>query len=121
MAMKTSETTLTTQLSVRDVGKTLQGAFARVKAESVEDVVSGSGALSAFDDRAAIEVVAQGGSLMGGQWAVQVYVNDRGDHREILLVALGDSGLTRAWHGARNTGSLSLSIKKRDLIADALR
>lgn len=119
--MKTSEITLRTTRSVADLGRALQTAFANARAESIDPIQSGSGALSSFDDRADIEVVGHGGSLLGGMWAVQVYVHDQGDFREVQLVAIGDSGLSRAWHGARNTASLSLSTKKRDLVADALR
>ena len=121
MGLKTSETSFTTTMSVPEIGRALQTAFAAAKAESIDAIDSGSGALSGFDDRASIEVVGHGGSLLGGQWAVQVYVYDHGDARKVLLVALGDGGFTRAWHGARNTASLALSTRKRDLVCGLLR
>lgn len=121
VGLKTSEESFTTTKSVPEIGRALQAAFAAAKVDSIDDIVSGSGALSGFDDRASIEVVGSGGSLLGGQWAVQVYVHDRGDAREVVLVALGDGGFTRAWNGARNTASLSLSTKKRDVIRGFLR
>jgi len=121
VGLKTSEDSFTTSASVAELGRALQNAFAAAKAASIEEVTSGSGALAGFDDRASIQVVGMGASLVGGTWAVQVYVHDRGDTREVTLVALGDGGLTRAWNGARNTASLSLSTKKRELIRAHLR
>lgn len=119
--MKTDEMTFTTKLTVREIGRSLQDAFARAKAQSVEQIESSSGALASFDDRADIEVVASGSTLLGGLWSVQAYVVDKHLHREVLLVALGDGGFTRAWSGARNTTSLSASVKKRDEIGSLLR
>ncbi len=122
MGLKTSEASVTTTMSVQDVGRALQGAFAQAKADSVDEIESSSGALATFDDRASIEVVGQGrGRLGSGHWAVQVYVFDRGASREIVLVALGDGGFARAMNGTANTASLTLSVKKRDLIAGLLR
>ncbi len=121
MGFKTSEDSFTTTKSVAEIGRALQAGFAAAKAASIDDIVSGSGALSGFDDRASIEVVGSGGSLLGGQWAVQVYVHDHGDAREVTLVALGDGGFTRAWNGTRNTASLPLSTKKREIVRSHLR
>ena len=121
MGIKTSEVSLTTDMVVQQIGRALQSAFGKAKAESIEDITSASGALSNFDDRAIIEVVGQGSSLMAGHWAVQAYVFDRGESREIVLIALGDGGFTRAMNGGANTLSLARSIKKRDLIANSLR
>ncbi|WP_409046923.1 hypothetical protein AB2L57_09395 [Microbacterium sp. HA-8] len=113
--------TIETSRSVPDLGRALQEILSKVKATSIEQIQSSSGALSAFDDRADIEIIAQGQSLLGPQWAVQVYVVDEEDKRAILLVALGEGGFTRAMSGARNSLSLSASIKRRDEIAAALR
>ena len=121
MGLKSSETTLESTRTVPEIGRALQGALAQVKAQSIDEITSNSGALSGFDDRASIEIVAGGQTLMSGQWAVQVYVYDHGHLREIRLIALGDGGFTRAWNGAANTASLSTSIKKRDAIAASLQ
>ncbi|MEN2738921.1 hypothetical protein ABCS02_14115 [Microbacterium sp. X-17] len=121
MGMKSDLIEFTTERSVQDLGRRLQQAMQQVKAHSVEPVDSGSGALAVFDDHAEIEVVAQGKSLIGGYWVVQVYVIDHGHQRQVCLVALGDGGFSRAWNGARNTVSLSASIGRRDTIATAIR
>lgn len=121
MGLKTSETSFKTTKSVQEIGRALQNALAHAKAGSIEEIESSSGALAAFDDRGSIEIVAQGQTLLSGQWAVQVYVYDHGESREVQLVALGDGGFTRAWNGAANTASLSTSVKKRDAIAAAIR
>lgn len=119
--MKTDTMEFSTQRTVGELGRLLQQAMQETKAHSVEPVQSSSGALSAFDDRADIEIVAQGNSMLSGDWCVQVYVVDKGDERRVAVVALGDGGFTRAFHGARNTVSLSKSIRKRDIIAAAIR
>ncbi len=120
MALKTDESSFNTHRSVTELGRALQGVLSHVKAQSISEVESTSGALAAFDDRAEIQILAQGQSLLGGQWAVQVYVFDRGEHREVILVALGDGGFARAFNGARNTLSLGGSVKKRDEIGSLL-
>lgn len=121
MQLRTSEMLITTGKSVQELGRALQEAFRGVGATAVEDLVSTSGALSVFDERAEIEIIGRGKTpLLGGLWAVQVYVSDRGSSREILLVALGDAALSRAWSGVRYSTSLTQSIKKRDQIAQFL-
>jgi len=121
MGLKTDEIEFSTVLPVAQLGRALQEVLRSVKAKSIEPIESSSGALSSFDDKAEIEIIAQGQSLLGGQWAVQAYVFDRGHDRLVTLVALGDGGFTRAMNGARNTASLGGSIKKRDEIAAALQ
>lgn len=120
MGVKTDEMSFKTTRSVSDIGRTLQRVAADIKAE-VDSIQSSSGALASFDDRVDIEVAMSGQSLIGPPWAVQVYVADEGESRAVLLVAVGDGGFTRAMGGARNTLSLSGSIKRRDTIAAALR
>lgn len=121
MAMKTAESTFTTTRTVPDIGRMLREALTRAKARSIDDIQSSSGALSNFDDKADIQVVAQGQSLLGARWVVQFYVHDRDTHRDVTLVALGDGGFTRAMNGTTNTVSLSASIKRRDEIAALLQ
>jgi hypothetical protein len=120
MGIKSDEVTFSSGRSVQDLGRALQGVLARCKAASIEQIESGSAALSAFDDRADIQVIAEGAS-MAGLWAVQIYVLDAGTAREVSAVALGQGGFARAWGGVRNTASLGISIKKRDQIIEALR
>ena len=106
MAMKTDDVTFRTPRSVEDLGRALSRSLSSLKSEA-QPIISDSGALSGFDDRAEIEVVADGQTLLGGMWAVQM--------------ALGDGGFARAWAGARNSVSLAASVKKRDVIASSLR
>lgn len=73
MGLKTSETTLESTRTVPEIGRALQGALAQVKAKSIEESASNSGAPSGFDDRAGVEIVAEGQTRMIGQWAMQVY------------------------------------------------
>lgn len=120
MAMKTDDVTFRTPRSVEDLGRALSRSLSSLKSEA-QPIISDSGALSGFDDRAEIEVVADGQTLLGGMWAVQIYVFDHGLEREVALVALGDGGFARAWAGARNSVSLAASVKKRDVIASSLR
>lgn len=54
---------------------------------------------------------------MLSQWALQFYVFDRGSHREVIIVALGDGGFSRAFNGVKNTVSLSKSTE----VAEQLR
>ncbi|SMH50551.1 hypothetical protein SAMN06295885_3575 [Rathayibacter oskolensis] len=119
--MKSESSSFDTEKSVQTLGRTLQDALARARAASIGPIQSGSGALSQFDDKADIEVVAQGRGLVGGSWAVQVFVRDTGQKRNVELVALGDSGMARVMDGYRNSISLQASVKKRDEIAAALR
>jgi len=116
MAGKAEEVRFASPHSVQAIGRELQGIFASLKAGSVEPLQSTSGALAAFDDSADIEIVASGASFTS-MWAVQVYVWDYEDYREVAVVALGDGGLTRAMVGARYTTSLGNSIRKRDQVA----
>jgi len=105
--------------SVQMIGRKLQTIASQLRAD-VDAVQSTSGALSQFDDRSDIEVVLNSGpGLLSGAWAVQVYVTDTGASRNIELVAVGDSGFTRAIGGTRNTISLSRSKQKQHEIAAA--
>lgn len=121
MAMKSSETTFTSDQPVAHIGRRLQGVLATVKAQVIDEITNDSGALSAFDDRADIQVVAQGQTMLTGQWAVQIFVVDQGLKREITLVALGDSGFTKVMYGGKSSAWLSTSTKKRDEIKALLR
>jgi hypothetical protein len=120
MAINADEITFSTPRSVQELGRALQQVLAQAKAGSVEEISSGSGALSQFDDKADIQVVAEG-AVLTGMWAVQIYVVDEGATREVTVIALGEGGFARAWGGARNTLSMATSVKKRDQIAAGLR
>jgi len=121
MAVKSDTVSLIVNHDLQTVGRQLQVALSQAKAQSIGETESSSGALSQFDDRAAIKIVASGQGLVGGGWTVQVYVQDQQERCEVVLIALGDGSLARAMGGARNTTSLSASIKKRDQIAASLK
>lgn len=119
MGLKENSITFYSHRTVDEIARILQDVLTHLKASSIQKISSGTGALEMFDDRADIQVVAQGVDFTAF-WAVQVYVLDEGNSRNIMLVALGDSGFSRAMGGLRNTVSLTKSIKKRDSIATAL-
>lgn len=119
--VKHDEVTFHTRHSVKKIGRILQEVLVdRLKASSIDPISSGTGALEVFDDHADIEIVAQGVDL-GTLWSVQIYVVDEGETREVTLVALGDGALTRITASAHNSMSLTKSIRKRNVIANALR
>jgi hypothetical protein len=120
MGIKQDRITFSTRRSVQDLGRSLQGVLAAVKAGSIEQLQSPVAALAQFDDRADIQIVA-GGATIGSMWEVRVFVVDTGEDRRIELIAIGEGGFGRAMAGARYSNSLSSSIKKRDQIAAALR
>jgi hypothetical protein len=119
MEMKEDCVNFYTNRSLQEIALMLQDAFAQIKVRSIEEISSGTGPLEIFDNRCDIQVVAQGVDFTA-HWAIQVYVQDEGSQRNILLIALGDSGFTRAMGSLKNTISLTKSIKKRDYIASLL-
>lgn len=129
MELKSDSVNFETHRTVNEIAKILQDILNRLKVSSVEEISSGTGALEMFDDRADIQVVAQGADFTS-LWAVQVYVLDEGHSRNITLVALGESAFSRAMGGflsghtigggLKNNFSLKKSITKRDYIATAL-
>ena len=52
-------------------------------------------------------------------WGVQIYVQDEGDHRLVLLNALGESGFAN-WLGAKGSLNMGASKEKREKIYQAL-
>ena len=113
---------ISTSYSVNEIGKKLQQLCMELKAQA-EHIQSSSGALSAFDDKADIEVVLSGkaGMLSPQFWIVQIYVFDYDDHREIILAAIGSSGFSKVMYGTRGAAKMSASISKRDYIANVLK
>lgn len=119
--VKHDEITFRTNRSVNEIGRILKEVLVdRLKASSIDQVSSGAGVLGAFEDHADIEIVARGVDF-ASLWAVQAYVVDEGDSRAVTLVALGDGTLLRVTASTCNSASLTKSIRKRNVIADALR
>lgn len=119
MGQKQSAITVNTDKSLQDIGNVLRAKFASLKAKQIKPLSEVKGALNAFDTHADVEIYAQGGDFVS-QWAVEVYVNDVGSHREVTLVALGNDGFERVKVGLTNSLSLSASESKRDAVAQSL-
>lgn len=117
--MKTKSVALETQLSVREAANIVNAVFAKMKA-NVEGIETSSNPLDQFDGVADIAVVGQRATLTS-IWAVHVYLYDMGENCGVELVALGEGGFTRAFHGVRNTASLTKSVQKMDALVAALR
>ncbi|MFH6675010.1 hypothetical protein [Streptococcus suis] len=118
--IKGEDTTLSTRLSVEAIGVTLQEICGEWKTVP-EQITSNSGALARFDDSADIQIVIsnKAGMFTSSIYGVQVYVDDLGDKREVQLVALGNSGLSKILYGSQVV-KMSESLKRRDMIAERI-
>lgn len=118
--MKSNSLEFESTLSVQALGQTLNRAYARLGA-TVEPVIASSNPLDTMDGTPDIAVVGTATGILTGTWGVHAYVSDTGPYRHVELVAMGDSGFTRAFHGIRNTMSLGKSSERMAQIADDLR
>ncbi|HFS1373732.1 TPA: hypothetical protein ACHWN8_001921 [Streptococcus suis] len=111
---------MSTRLSVEAIGVTLQEICGEWKTVP-EQITSNSGALARFDDSADIQIVIsnKAGLFTSSIYGVQVYVDDLGDKREVQLVALGNSGLSKILYGSQVV-KMSESLKRRDMIAERI-
>ncbi|HFR3655076.1 hypothetical protein [Streptococcus suis] len=118
--IKGEDTILSTRLSVEAIGVTLQEICGEWKTVP-EQITSNSGALARFDDSADIQIVIsnKAGLFTSSIYGVQVYVDDLGDKREVQLVALGNSGLSKILYGSQVV-KMSESLKRRDMIAERI-
>ncbi|HEL1602243.1 TPA: hypothetical protein TXL59_000531 [Streptococcus suis] len=118
--IKGEDTILSTRLSVEAIGVTLQEICGEWKT-TPEQITSNSGALARFDDSADIQIVisSKAGLFTSSIYGVQVYVDDLGDKREVQLVALGNSGLSKILYGSQVV-KMSESLKRRDMIAERI-
>ncbi|HEM5148572.1 TPA: hypothetical protein U1262_001881 [Streptococcus suis] len=118
--IKGEDTILSTRLSVEAIGVTLQEICGEWKT-APEQITSNSGALARFDDSADIQIVisSKAGLFTSSIYGVQVYVDDLGDKREVQLVALGNSGLSKILYGSQVV-KMSESLKRRDMIAERI-
>lgn len=118
--IKGEDTILSTRLSVEAIGVTLQEICGEWKTVP-EQITSNSGALARFDDSAEIQIVIsnKAGLFTSSIYGVQVYVDDLGDKREVQLVALGNSGLSKFLYGSQVV-KMSESLKRRDMIAERI-
>ena len=111
--MKQEEAVYRTRLDLGAVKQLVRVAVGNAEISPVQ--------FDALDDPPDLAVLVEKGSLLGGSSAVQVHINDEGDHRLVAVVALGDSGFARAMAGARNSVSFAGSKKLAASIVDALR
>ncbi|MBQ8950804.1 MAG: hypothetical protein IJ065_06505 [Eubacterium sp.] len=114
-----------TSKSLQEITKEIRNAANSLRA-TVGAIQEDNDPLSMNNTRADIEVYLEGtnfmGSFAGGKyWVVQIYVQDEGEKRHVILLAVGDKSLARFIKGGRNATSLKDGIKKRDLIAARLR
>ena len=122
--MKTDSVQFTSKASVRDLGIRLQQICANLRANTRRLQTDDAFGVTEAPD---IGVLAEGKKFMGGAWAVQILVYDRGNDRFVELIALGDSGFTKFQASMagdrgylRESPSLGTSRKIRDQIANSL-
>jgi hypothetical protein len=115
--MKSQEIVVTTSSDVDRIKGCLSEVF---RGATIEPLQSSTGGLLDSGPVAAVELLAEKKTI-GGIWAVQVFVFDQGHQRQVKFIALGDSGASRAFHGIKNTASLSKSVKIAEQAAAALR
>lgn len=111
--MKQEESVYRSRLDVGTLKQIVRGAVGNAEISPVQ--------FDALDDPPDLAVLVEKGSLLGGSSAIQIHVNDEGDHRLVAIVALGNSGFERAWGGARNTVSLGGSKKLAAAVALAIQ
>lgn len=119
MGIKTSQVVLKTNLEIREAARVVNDFFAREKAQ-VEGLEPSSNPLDALEGGPTLAVVGSRQGMMN-QWAVQVYFEPLGNGTEITLIAIGDSGMSRAMVGTRYTASLSKSTAQAQKLIGILR
>lgn len=108
--VKDDSVTLRTSKSLKEITYGIRMAADKTRANITQ---LQSDALAAFDDKYDIEVGLEGFASFGNRaWCVQVYVDDCGDYREVILMAIGIKGFMEG-----NVCDLGLGKKKRDIIA----
>ena len=107
--------TIQTQKSVQELADQIKRIAGELGAnvEKIEDDPLGK-----YGDSSEIAVVLSGKNrdLIGSSWAVQIYVGDAGDRRNILLIALSDKA--SGYYGGIK---ISESRAKCELIASRLK
>lgn len=119
MATKQEESVYRSNLDIGSIRQVLRGALGgKVQISPLQ--------FDALDDPPDFAILAEKNATFGAQSAIQIYINDEGDHRKIALVALGDGAFGRmmgASHGAMNNGSVKLSGGRKMItqVVEALR
>lgn len=105
MATKQEESVYRSSLDVGSLRQVLRGALPnKVQISPLQ--------FDALDDPPDFAILVEKSAFLGAQTAIQVYINNEGDHRKIALVALGDGAFGRiagASHGAASNGAVKLA------------
>lgn len=124
---KTETAEFKTKKSLRDITQIIRQMASQFKANV--QPLNDDDPLGGFDEHADLEVVLSGNIgyfeaykhfRMGAAndiWAVQVYVTDMGDQRDVQLIAMGESNLL-GYAGALNLGA---SRDRMEKLINALR
>lgn len=90
--MKNNEYQLETNLTVSQIKQRVQSVLGKAEIGPIQSTV--------LDERADLEFLAQRKGLAGHS-AIQLFVYNRGHMRDVQVVALGDSGVSRALGGLK--------------------
>ncbi|KAB1923154.1 hypothetical protein F8280_16755 [Micromonospora noduli] len=113
--MQTESVIVETAIPLAEAAAILNVALAGHKA-TIEPLTASNNPLDQLGHQPDVALLASRKGAMGA-WGVRVYLTDYGDRREIHLEALGDGGFSRAFHGIKNTFSLSKSLAKAQALA----
>ena len=119
MGIKTNQVVIHTKLDLREAARIVNEFFSREKAQ-VDGLEPSSNPLDAQEGEPTLAVVGSTPGIIN-QMAVQVYFEPVGSGTEITLIALGDSGMSRAVGGTRYTASLSKSTAQAQKLIGILR
>ncbi len=115
---------LRTDLAVPEVAAIFHDSLAETNRRIEFSSIRGdSGPFAQFEAQPEFSTVA---SVFGkvnplNNFALQIYVFDKGDCREVQLVVVGSSPLGRVFHGAKYTYSKSVGWKQAKYVLDRLR
>jgi hypothetical protein len=113
--MQTKSIVVDTIIPLTELATILNAALDGHKA-TVEPLTVSNNPLDQFGPQPEVALLASRKGPMGS-WGVRVYLMDDEQRREIHLEALGDGGFSRAFHGIKNTFSLSKSLAKAEALA----
>lgn len=113
--MQTKSIMVETAIPLPEVAAMLNAALDGHRA-TVEPLTVSNNPLDQFDAQPAVALLASHKGAMGA-WGVRVFLMDHDQRRAVRLEALGDSGLSRAFHGIKNTFSMSRSVAKAEALA----
>lgn len=119
MGMKQEESVYRSNLDIGSIRQVLRGALGnKVEISPLQ--------FDALDDPPDFAILAAKNATFGANSALQIYINDEGDHRKIGLIALGSGGFSRVYgaaQGALANDSVKLAggRKMATQVVEALR